>query len=123
MEKIDLQAVLSDDAKYVGEDAAASLSGLPAEAWPALKAAVEDRNGSGSIPGIDCGIVITRETLADFDDARLRHWSERGSREAREYDGRPALLFERFQPMRGMTRRTAIVLDCGECRAVLTFGG
>jgi len=118
---INLSRLLGQDAKYVGRNAAEALEGLPLAAWGALVEAVVDQNGAGSVPGIDCDVVKTHETLADFDSARVDAWSERGERAECSFAGFPARLYERFQTFKGQQRRTVIVVDCGDARAALCF--
>lgn len=67
-------------------------------------------------------MVKTRETLDNFDASRARHRTDKGRRSEHSFDGRPALWFERIQMHRGQTRHDIIVVDCGQCRAVLVLG-
>ena len=117
---IQLSDVYGDDARYVGENSAAAIEGLPAECWPALLQAMEEM-GWGDEPGIDCKVAKTSETLADFDASRRDHWSEKGQREEVELAGYKAIKYERFQLHKGATRHDQIVIDCGDCRAALVL--
>lgn len=109
---------IDTNAKWMGKSTAAALEQVPETHWPALIAAMTIYGGTD--PGIDCEVVATRETLADFDIARQDHWSERGGRTEHTVDGRSALLFERFQIARGKTRQNMmVVIDFGDLRIAL----
>jgi len=81
----------------------------------------------GTCPSAGIGSVIAKpitlrgndETLADFDAARVDHWSERGHRALLRINGLDALRFERFQFVRGTGRRDMTVLDLGTARLSL----
>lgn len=104
--------------KWLGERTAANLERVPEAHWAALLAATTLYGGTD--PGIDCEVVVTRETLADFDAARQDHWSERGGRTEHTIEGCPALQFERFQIARGKTRQSMmVVIDMGDIRVAL----
>lgn len=106
------------NAKWLGERVAANLEQVPDAHWAALLAATAIHGGTD--PGIDCDVVITRETLADFDAARQLHWSERGSRTEHTIEGCTVLQFERFQIARGKTRQGCmVVIDMGDLRVAL----
>lgn len=109
---------LAENAKWTGERAASALEQVPDAHWDAVLAATQEFGGTD--PGIDCDVVVTRETLADFDAARAEHWSERGSRSEHAIEGLSALKFERFQLARGKTRQGCmIVIDLGDIRLAL----
>ncbi|MEC9266689.1 MAG: hypothetical protein VX464_11570 [Pseudomonadota bacterium] len=120
MNTISLSEVYGEDAIYVDDDSAAAIEGMPAAAWTALREACEDLTG-GEDPGVDCRVSRTTETLDDFDASRSSYWSERGSRAVCEFDGRKALRFDCIQMRRGEQRHDCIVIDLGDCRAVLAL--
>lgn len=115
---INLAARLGEDVTYVDDDSRAAIEALPDAAWQALLDATDDLSG-GDDPGISSSVAVTRETLADFDDSRRRFWAEKGSRVELTCGGLPAVKYERFQLRRGATRRTQIVIDCGDLRAAV----
>ncbi len=119
MTRISLKDVYGDDAGYVDGDSAAAIEGMPANAWGALIEGCEALTG-GTEPGIDCPVSKTHETIADFDNSRATYWSERGQRFEETYDGKRAVRFENLQLKKGTRRIDTIVIDLGDCRAVLT---
>ena len=119
MTKINLKSLYGDDARYIGEGSAAALESLDESHLTALNEALEELNGEGVL-GIDCNVSVTHETLADFDDARTKHWSDRGSARRFAFAGRPAVEFDRFQLFRGQPRRKMIIVDLGDIRVCLT---
>lgn len=108
---------IDENAKYLGS-ALAAIEQVPEDKWDAIMAAMQLLGGTD--PGIDCEVTITHETLADSDDARDDHWSERGKRSEHTIAGHAALMFERFQVARGRTRQaTMVVVDLGDIRVAL----
>ncbi len=129
MTHIRLTDVIGDDADYVDENSAIAIEGLPLEAWRALLEAcaiLVDGNADDVIPGIDCRVAKTHEALADWDDSRDNDWRKRGRRTDTWMTGDlglsawPARLFENVQMNKGQERGDYIVIDLGECRAVLS---
>lgn len=117
---IKLSTVYPDgDDAYVDENSAAALEDLPVSAWAALVEACDELM-LGDSPGIDCHVAKTHDTLADFDESRRKHWTEAGTRSDLTLAGLPAIMYERAQLFRGHQRETLIVIDCGNCRAVVT---
>jgi hypothetical protein len=119
MTNISLSAKLGDDAKYVGDDSAAAIESLPETAWAAMVEAIGEYNGEGSVPGIDCAVAVTHETIADFEKSRTNSWTEKGRRTDHEFSGFKAVEYERFQLCRGGQRRHSIVIDLGDVRVSL----
>lgn len=113
-----IQTYLTENAKWLNESSAAAIERIPTAAWPAVIEGVETLVG-GKEPGIDCGVVITHETLQDFDAARQNHWKNKGTRTARLIEGLTCLHFERFQLRAGDTRRSQFVIDAGDLRICL----
>ena len=113
------QEFIVENAKYLDERVAANLEQIPDDLWAAVVAGTNELTHGGDEPGIDCDVVITRETVADFDNTRSTHWNESGARRAVDCGGRPAVLFEKFQRAKGQPRDTILVIDCGELTVVL----
>ena len=68
----------------------------------------------------DAPLTFTRETIDDFDRARLTHWRERGKREIRRTNNRIAFVIcRRAQALKGQRRIDFAVIDCGEFRAII----
>lgn len=114
-----IDTFLAENEKWINEASAAAISRIPADKWPAVIAALDIQSNGATEPGIDCNVAITHETLADFDDARANHWSERGSRDEHTFNGISAIKYERFQLARGQERRDMVVLDLGDIRVSL----
>lgn len=114
---LNINQVLGSSARYVDEKSAAALEMLPASSWSALVAASEEIAGPN--PGIDCSVVVTNETVADFDAARQNHWSQRGTRTEFNFYGLKAVKYEDFQLRKGATRARQIVVDLGAQRVAL----
>ena len=110
---------LTKNGKYIRESSAAALEQISDVSWPAILAALNELSGGATDPGIDCDVVITHETLDDFEAARANHWSERGLRSEIDCNGVPAVKYDRFQIRRGQPRRSQIVLDFGDKRVSL----
>lgn len=115
---IRLTDVLGEDADYVDDDSGAAIEGLPSEFWPALVAGCRALTG-GEMPGIDCEVARTRDTLADFDDGWRQVWSDRGPRTELSCAGYRAVLYERCQMHKGEPRRSQVIIDFGDVRAAL----
>lgn len=113
-----MQEYITANAKWLGERVSANLAQIPDAALPALVAACNDLGG-GDEPGIDCDVIITHESLADFDASRSQHWSEPGVREEVEYSGFKAVSYERLQLRKGTPRVSIIVVDIGDKRVAL----
>jgi len=114
-----VSAYLDANAAYIDDRSAAAISQVTDEQWPAVLAALALHSGGATDPGIDCRVAVTRETLADFDAARVDHWSERGHRALLRINGLDCLIYERFQLARGTERRDMTVLDLGVVRVSL----
>ena len=114
-----ISTYLTDNSNWIDESSAAAITQVTDAQWPAVLAALDIQSGGATDPGIDCNVAITHETLADFDDARANHWSERGSRDEHNFDGIAAIKYERFQLTRGQERRDMVVLDLGAVRLSL----
>lgn len=119
MAKINLKSLYGDDARYIGEESAAALESLDESHLTALNEALKEFNGEGVL-GIDCNVAVYHETLADFDDARAKYWSDRGYIRRFAFAGRPAVEFDRFQLFIGQPRRKMMIVDLGDIRACLT---
>jgi len=116
---MNVQDYIAANAKYLGERVSANLCQVPDAAWPGVVAALKELQGeAASDPGIDCDVVITNETLADFDDTRAQ-WREKGDRDEIDCAGFKAVFFDGFQRFKGKPRERCIVLDVGEKRVVL----
>jgi len=113
-----IKAFLAENGPYLSKSSAAAIESIPDSAWPSLLAAVEVLGGAD--PGIDCKVVVTHETLADFDGARATHWSERGLRTELMLGGFPAVNFHRFQLRQGEMRQDQVVIDLGDFRISLS---
>ncbi len=108
------------NAQYMGDTT--NIEQIPESCWDAVVEAAELHTGAdkgSGEPGISCEIVITHETLADFDSSRLTHWRERGERSAHAIGGLSAMRYEGFQRSKGQSRESMTVVDCGDLRVVL----
>ena len=114
-----IDTFLAENEKWIDEASAAAITQVNDAQWPAVLAALDIQSGGATDPGIDCNVAITHETLADFDAARVNHWSERGSRDEHNFNGIAAIKYERFQLARGQERRDMVVLDLGAVRLSL----
>jgi len=114
-----VSAYLDANAAHIDDRSAAAISQVTDAQWPAVLAALDLHSGGATDPGIDCRVVVTTETLADFDAARDNHWSERGRRALLKVAGLDCLIYERFQIARGTERRDMTVLDLGTARVSL----
>lgn len=114
-----VQDFIADNAKWLDERLAANLSQIDDAAWPALLAGLSKINPGATDPGIDCDIVVTAETLSDFDASREKHWAERGARAELDCAGFKAVFYDRFQVARGRRRESIIVIDVGDKRVVM----
>jgi hypothetical protein len=110
---------LAENAAYIDENSAVSLSSLDDAAWPALVAAVGELHPGATEPGVDCYVAVTHETLDDFQSSRDNHWRVRGVRSDHVVAGYRAVKYGRFQLQRGDQRRTQIVVDLGDIRVAL----
>jgi hypothetical protein len=119
---------LTKNVKYLSEGSAAALDQVPDAQWAAVLDAAgvwaggkpgEPAVDGQAEPGIECDVVATHDTLAEFDDARLNHWSEQGRRLEITIEGLPARKFERFQLARGGQRKDMVVVDLGDLRIAL----
>lgn len=110
---------IAQQAKYLDPDSATAMSSLPDSAWPTLLAGLAVINPGATLPGIDCAVVVTHETLADFDAARAQHWANRGGRADCTCAGRPAVHYTGHQKRRGQPRSDMLVIDLGDIRAVI----
>lgn len=106
------------NSRYIVDDSTlAALDSLTEADWPAAIAATEELGGSD--PGIDSKLVVTHETLTDFDAARTDHWRERGTRREADCAGSRAVIYDGVQLRKGEPRRTFAVLELGARRLVL----
>ncbi len=119
MTTIQIQQIYGDDAHYVDNSSAAAIEGLPSDAWDSLVEACDKILLAGREPGIDCSVTKTYETIEDFDKSRAQYWPEKGSRTEHNILGRRAVFYEGFQLQRGQPRGDQVVIDLGDCRAVL----
>lgn len=111
---------IESNEKWLSENVRANLEQIPDNDWPAVVAGVGVINGGATEPGIDCNVAITHEAISDFESSRDVHWREKGVQSHLVLDGRPAALFENFQRRKGARRETALVIDLGDKRVVLT---
>lgn len=68
--------------------------------------------------GLNCRVVLTRDTLENFKEAQEKYWREKGSFE--EID-KETLFFKNFQPVKGQERKNCLVIDIGEKRVSLDW--
>jgi hypothetical protein len=116
-----ITAYLAENGKYISnESSAANIESLTDAEWPAILEALDELHGGCTDPGIDCDVVITHDTLADFDVARRNDWREPGSRTDLVCAGRPATHYGRLQVRKGQPRTDLIVVDLGDRRVALT---
>lgn len=113
--------LIGEEADGVDLDSLAALEQLPEHLWPALVgcclanfACVEP-----AVPGIDCRVAVTHETVEDFDCSRTSVWSEAGVRSVETYEGVEFVVFTDAQVRRGMRRQAIAVCRVGELTAVL----
>lgn len=105
--------------KYTSEGSIIAIESLTDDQFDALNEALEEFNGAGDL-GIDVDCAKTSETLADFDEARMTRWNERGSRKEHTFCGFAAVQYSGFQLFRGKPRQSMIVVDLGSHRVALT---
>lgn len=111
---------LSANEKYLTDkNTVAAISLITDAQWPVMLAALEELVDDAPEPGFQSGVAWTAETIADFDDARMTNWSERGGREAFEFCGVTAVKYDRFQLFQNQPRRFQIVVDFGDKRLSL----
>lgn len=114
---------LTKNDEYLDENSAIVIEKLTDEQFNVLIAANDAFNGvyprGSSSPGIDCNLVRTAETLADFDDARTNHWQECALRKEINI-GVPAIKYERVQTHKGCQRHNILIVDFGDFRVTLT---
>ena len=114
---------LTENDEYLDENSAIVIEKLTDEQFNVLIAANDAFRGvypkGNSNPGIDCNLVRTTETLAEFDDARTNHWQECALREEVNI-GVPAIKYERVQTHKGCQRHNILVVDFGDFRVTLT---
>ena len=110
---------LAENEKWLGERISANISQIADEKWPVVVAGCKIINAGATDPGISCDVVLTHETISDFDSSRQAHWSERGVRSEIECDGHKAVLFENFQRSKGARRTSILVIDIDDKRVVL----
>jgi hypothetical protein len=114
-----VQEYITANSRWLGERISANLAQVPDDKWPAIIAGLDALNAGGSDPGIDCDVVVTRETLEDFERSREQYWAERGTKKEAELAGCRSLLFDHFQRGRGEPRTSCLVIDIGDRRVVL----
>jgi len=114
---------LTENDEYLDKNSAIFIEELTDQQFNVLIAANDAFNGAypkgSSNPGIDCKLVKTTETLAEFDDARTNHWQECALREE-VHIGVPAIKYERVQTHKGRQRQNILVVDFGDFRVTLT---
>lgn len=96
------------------------ISQLTEDDWKAIRSASIELTGEADIRDLvtnygDDSLSFTRDTVADFDDARENSWQERGRRDQDEF----AVYFRRVQAFKGHPRYDLAVIDCGDFRALL----
>ena len=112
--------ILGDDERYADDTSLSVLEKLPESAWGSLVECADEYLAVGDMPGLDCRLVSTRETLEDFLSARANHWQEPGTvEEITTEAGTRALHFERVQTRKGEQRKDIVVADFGDTRVVL----
>lgn len=110
---------LRENATYIDDVSAAVLEALTNDQLATIMAASDEFCGADdSQPGIDNDLVRTDETIADYDEARLTAWRERGTREELELAA-PAVFYEDAQAVKGQQRSSFVVVDLGEFRVVI----
>lgn len=114
-----VQEYIQTNRQWLGERICANLEQIADSDWPALLEGTDIVNMGATDPGIDCDVVITHETLDDFDASRLGRWREAGIRTEVECGGRKAVLFDKFQRHKGAQRETILVIDFGDKRVAL----
>lgn len=114
-----VQSYIAENARFHRDPAQVEL--IAAFTDEQLAAVLEANAAAGGCDDfIDLGLVATRESLGDYDAARAEHWQERGSREAITCAGRPAVLYENFQVLKGQPRVSAmVVVDLGDRRVAV----
>lgn len=105
------------NAKWMRDCERAQVERLTDADVPAVMAATAETGGGSDEIG---HMVFSHETLADFDNSRMTSWSERGARYEVVCAGRPAVLYEGFQMVKGQTRVSAMcVVDLGDRRVAV----
>jgi hypothetical protein len=110
---------LAENSQYIrSERLLSNLAQIPDDKWDIVVACVELANSGGTEPGLDCDVVITHETLEDFEASR-KGWRECASMKNTKIAGHAALTFSGVQMYKGQSRRDFVVLDLGDIRVVL----
>lgn len=117
---MDTNKLFGDDARLLDETSLSVLEKLPESAWGSLVECTDEYLAVGDMPGLDCRLVSTRETLDDFLNARANHWQEPGRvEEITTEAGIKALHFQCLQTRKGEQRTDMVVIDFGETRISL----
>jgi hypothetical protein len=108
------QELISENEKHMTNESLAAITSAPEAAWETIVAAAAAIDAEDI--GIDCEAATTHETMEDFDNSRMNHWSERGKRVA----GSGFVVYENIQITKGQRRQRLAVIDCGDFRLCLT---
>jgi hypothetical protein len=114
------QELISENTDHMTDESLAAIEQIPEAAWDSVTTIALDENGWDEI-GLNCDVSITHETLEDFDNSRINHWSERGQRSEIEANGFKAIGYSGLQIAKGQQRKEMIVVDCGDVRACLSL--
>ena len=111
MTKINLVKQLGEAARYVDTDSADAIEAIDLASWKALELGAEELNGDDSVPGLDCNIAVTKDSLGGWDSARSEHWRELGERSEFIFDEHPAIKYEDIQMFKGQQRQDILVIQ------------
>ena len=111
MTKINLVKQLGEAARYVDTDSADAIEAIDLASWKALVLGAEELNGDDSVPGLDCNIAVTKDSLGGWDSARSAHWRELGERSEFIFDEHPAIKYEDIQMFKGQQRHDILVIQ------------
>jgi hypothetical protein len=110
---------IAENTDHLDERLRANVGQIADDHWPAVLEALAIINPGSADPGIDCDVIITTETIADFDRSRAQHWSEQGQRRELLVGGSNGVHYDRFQRHKGARRDSCIIIDIGAKRVVL----
>jgi hypothetical protein len=111
---------LEENENYLDDNSRAAIEQIPENLFAEVCSMALEDMGWGDI-GIDCQVAITNETLKDYDNSRINHWSERG-RSMPFTDGTlPGNIYSGFQLAKGQQRHEMAVIDLGDKRLALTL--
>ena len=111
MTKINLDKQLGEEARYVDTASAEAIEATDLASWKALVLGAEELNGDDSVPGSDCYIAVTKDSLGGWDRVRGEHWRELGERSEFIFDEHPAIKYEGFQMFKGQQRQDIVVIQ------------